>query len=137
MNLLDRYKVPFYYQQLEETRGCLVSKDSQKRRNTFRVKLKKRRQLTSIDLTSIKVWAYNLFKRTIYWFVACLILQTYVSLFCVCFLDFSTQAPVSTVVSCHTPTSSAAMRSRARPIFATSAEKCLFYMCLYVFISFR
>ena len=41
MTLLDRYKVPFYHQQLEVKWGYLVSKDGQKRREPFRVKLKK------------------------------------------------------------------------------------------------
>ena len=39
--LLDRYKVLFYQQKLEDKLGYLVSKDGQNRREPFRVKLKK------------------------------------------------------------------------------------------------
>ena len=57
LTLLDRYKVPFYHQKLEEQWGYLVSKDGQQRRNPFRVKLNTLNNLTTIKSTTIKVWA--------------------------------------------------------------------------------
>ena len=55
--LLDRYKVPFYHQPLEGNWGYIVSKDGQKRREPFRVKLNKLNALTTIKATTTKVWA--------------------------------------------------------------------------------
>ena len=55
LTLLDRYKDPFYHQQLEETWGYIVSKYGLKRRQPFRVKLKKLNKFTTIEFTSIKV----------------------------------------------------------------------------------
>ena len=55
IHLLDRYKVSFDHQNLEETWGCLVSKDGQQRRNPFRVKLKNLSKLTMFKLFALRV----------------------------------------------------------------------------------